>query len=89
MFFLLCTWNNPQNLARAFGARGVFKVILLGEAREKRAIREPARLAYFQFSHTFVNERSFTRPNPGEIKWFFNHVDEQTLKFCRSHRRRL
>ena len=31
-------------LARAFGIRDVFKVVLLGKVRENRAIRQPARL---------------------------------------------
>ena len=48
-------YGKPQIfLARAFGARDVFTVILLG-MRAKTTIRELVRLLRFQFAATFVN----------------------------------
>ena len=70
--------KNPQFfLARAFGARDVFSV---REAREHDHSRTSA-FDVFSVFECFWEWRSLPRPNPGETKWFFDHVPGNTFKF--------
>ena len=86
--FRPCTWKNPQIfLARAFGTRDVFTVILLG-TRAKSDHSRASAFGAFSVFECFCEEVTYKAKSGGNLVFFCDHVQEKTLDFSLSRLRR-